>query len=240
MKALIICGIFYRHDNSNCPDEVLIEGEGGVQSVESAAVPENEQRIVTPPDSLVAQEINSIVNRDCMASTSSSSSSCSSGVASKVHLQAPKAKRFTPAAKQKNDLNEKILSMLQQEENRPVESDDELDLSFAAYAKRMRLFLTNEQKEDVMQEVHGVISTAINNARAGLRVTTRPPVIQNNVQNLVQGPPAHPTPPPPPLTAATTQPIQSQQSNVAAPFYIHGPTSMAYEVEQNDYTLKDL
>ena len=54
--------------------------------------------------------------------------------------------------------------MLQQEENRPVESDDELDLSFAAYAKRMRLFLTNEQKEDVMQEVHGVISTAINNA----------------------------------------------------------------------------
>ena len=94
-----------------------------------------------------------------MASTSSSSSSCSSGVASKVHLQAPKAKRFTPAAKQKNDLNEKILSMLQQEENRPVESDDELDLSFAAYAKQMRLFLTNEQKEDVMQEVHGVIST---------------------------------------------------------------------------------
>ena len=135
MKALIICGIFYRRDNSNCPDEVLIEGEGGVQSVESAAVPENEQRIVTPPDSLVAQEINSIVNHDCMASTSSSSSSCSSGVASKVHLQAPKAKHFTPAAKQKNDLNEKILSMLQQEENRPVESDDELDLSFAAYAK---------------------------------------------------------------------------------------------------------
>ena len=71
--------------------------------------------------------------------------------------------------------------MLQQEENRPVESDDELDLSFAAYAKRMRLFLTNEQKEDVMQEVYGVISTAINNARAGLGVTTRPPVIQNNV-----------------------------------------------------------
>ena len=39
----------------NCPDEVLTEGEAGVQSVESAAVPENEQRIVTPPDSLVAQ-----------------------------------------------------------------------------------------------------------------------------------------------------------------------------------------
>ena len=78
----------------------------------------------------------------------------------------------------------------------------------------MRLFLTNEQKEDVMQQVHGVISTAINNARAGLRVTAGAPVIQNNVQNLVQGPPAHPTPPPPPpppLTAATTQPIQSQQ-----------------------------
>ena len=242
MKSLIICGIFYRRDNSNCPDEVLTEGEAGVQSVESATAtgPENEQRIVTPPDSLVAQEINSIVNRDCMASTSSSSSSCSSGVASKVHLQAPKAKRFTPVAKQKNDLNEKILSMLQQEENRPIESDDELDLSFAAYAKRMRLFLTNEQKEDVMQQVHGVISTAINNARAGLRVTARAPVIQNNVQNLVQGPPAHPTLPPPPLTAATTQPIQSQQSNVAAPFYIHGPTSMSYEVEQSDYTLKDL
>ena len=137
MKSLIICGIFYRCDNSNCPDEVLTEGEAGVQSVESATAtgPENEQRIVPPLDSLVAQEINSIVNRDCMSSTSSSSSSCSSGVASKVHLQAPKAKRFTPAAKQKNDLNEKILSMLQQEENRPVESDDKLDLSFAAYAK---------------------------------------------------------------------------------------------------------
>ena len=103
----------------------------------------------------------------------------------------------------------------------------------------MRLFLTNEQK-DVMQEVHGVISTAINNAQAGLKVTTRPPGIQNIVQNLVQGPPAHPTPAPPPLIAATTQPMQSQQSNVADPFYIHGPTSMAYEVEQNDYTLKDL
>ena len=134
MKWLIISGIFYRHDNSNCPDKVLTEGEVGVQSVELAAVPENGQ-IVAPLDSLVAGEINSKVNCDCMGSTSSSSSSCSSDVASKVHLQAPKAKCFMPAAKQKNDLNEKILSMLQQEENRPVESDDELDLTFAAYAK---------------------------------------------------------------------------------------------------------
>ena len=97
-----------------------------------------------------------------MAASSSSSSSSGSGLASKIHLQAPKAKRFTPATKQKNDLNEKILCMLQQEENHPIETDDELDLTFAAYAKRMRLFLSNEQKEDVMQQVNNVITQGIN------------------------------------------------------------------------------
>ena len=171
----------------------------------------------------------------------SSSSSSGSGLASKVHLQAPKAKRFTPATKQKNDLNEKILCMLQQEENRPIEQDDELDLMFAGYAKRMRLFLSNEQKEDVMQQVHNVITQGINNARAGMPVLQRAPVppairVQEQASNVMQSNMQNLGPPPPTAAAPSTiQPGQQQQ-----PFYMAGPTSMQYELQDSTYNLKDL
>ena len=76
----------------------------GVEQIEDATL----ETITTPTDDQVAIEIDAIVNPTSLTSTSSStpsatastSLSSSSGMALKVHLEAPKSKRYTPPAKQ--------------------------------------------------------------------------------------------------------------------------------------------
>ena len=70
-----------------------------LEQVEDAST----KTITTPPDDQVAREIDVIVNprrsSTTSSATASTSTSSSSGMALKVLLQAPEAKRYTPADK---------------------------------------------------------------------------------------------------------------------------------------------
>ena len=82
-------------------------------------------------------------------------------MALKVHLQAPKSKRYMPAAKQHQGLTATMLKAFKNESQKLADDKDELDLSFAGYAKCMRLFLTNDQKEELNTDICNLVSTAI-------------------------------------------------------------------------------
>ena len=96
-------------------------------------------------------------------------------MASKVHLQVPKSKRYTPAAKQRQELTATMLEAFKNESQKLADDEDELDLSFAGYAKRLRLFLTNDQKEELNTEIGNLVSTAIRNVKAGMPVLQKAP-----------------------------------------------------------------
>ena len=249
------CFCIYRRE-SNCPEEEEQEegadnGEQhvdantvGVEQVEDAS----NETITTPPDDQVAREIDAIVNpvRSSSTATASTSSSSSSGMASKVHLQAPKAKRYTPAAKQRQELTATMLEAFKSESQKLVDDKDELDLSFAGYAKRMRLFLTNDQREELNTEIGTLVSTAIRNVKAGMPLLQKAPVYRptptvlptSNMQNqAVDSRTLVELPQPPQLQPLPqVQQGQLQQDNVPATapsFYIAGPTSMNYEMTRN-------
>ena len=185
---------------SNCTEEEEQEEGGdeqvdartaGVEQIEDATL----ETITTPTDDQVTIEINAIVNPMSLTSTSSStpsatastSSSSSSGMASKVHLQAPKSKKYTPAAKQRQELTATMLEAFRNESQRLAEEEDELDLSFAGCAKCMRLFLSNDQKEELNTEIGNLVANAIRNVKAGMPVIQKAPVYRqtptSNMQN---------------------------------------------------------
>ena len=135
---------------------------------------------------------------------------------SRLHIQKPKAKHLTEAAKQCQELTTSFISLLQKEQERDFQQDDEVDATFAALANRMRKHLNPDQLEDVLQEVNRVVTQVINNVRSGMPavcqyVTPPPPPLQP-VQNLIplpqdqQGPPA--------MTAA---PSVQQATHIPAP-----------------------
>ena len=161
----------------------------GVQQVEDADADENEE-ITTPPDDLVAREIDSIENTP-RASTSSSSSSSSLGP-SRMHIQKPRAKKMTDTAKQRQELHKSFLSILQKDQDRDMKPDDEIDSTFFGYANRMCLHLNQDQKEDVLQEINKVVTEAINNVRAGLPVINRGPMFVPPLQQATANPPPPP------------------------------------------------
>ena len=49
-------------------------------------------------------------------------------------------------------------------------SDDELDLAFSSMAKRMRLHLNKNQKEQVLFRIQNVVGESINNILEGMPV----------------------------------------------------------------------
>ena len=166
-------------------------------------------------------------------------------MASCVHLQPPKVKRYTPAAKQRQELTTSMMELFQKEtKNLSDETEDDLDFSFAAYAKCMRMFLTNEQKEELNTEIGSMVSMAIKNAKAGIPLLQiAPPLYRqaiqlfapNNMQNFQQQVHLSEMPPPPKLQPAVQQgPHQQQQQhqteNGSGSFYIDGLTSMNYEM----------
>ena len=191
----IICGkcnnLFRSHSNyeeAQTTETEDVTNAAGVQQVEDASGNENDE-ITTPPDDLVAHEIDNIENGP-IASTSSSSSSSSLGP-SRLHIQKPRAKKMTDTAKQRQELHKSFLSILQKDQGRDMKPDDEIDSTFFGYANRMRLHLNQDQKEDVLQEINKVVTEAINNVHAGLPVINRGAMFVPPLQQ------ATPTPPPP-------------------------------------------
>ena len=105
------------------------------------------ETIVIPPDHLIARELaESPIKKK---STSSSSS--------KISLQeSTKCIRMTPAAKRREDMAEKMLSLYEKEQQRELEEvDDEYVMSFISMAKRINSLLDKRQKERVLQEGGG-------------------------------------------------------------------------------------
>ena len=104
-------------------------------------------------------------------------------VSSGVHLQDARKMRLTPAAKQRQELQNTMLSYIQRTATDADASDDELDLAFSSMAKRMRLHLSKTQKEQVLFKIQNVVGECINNVLEGNAInspqTNRPPVATN-------------------------------------------------------------
>ena len=87
---------------------------------------------------------------------------------SRLHIQKPRAKRLTDAAKQHQELTTSFISLLQKEQEREFKPDDEVDATFAGLANRLWKHFNPDQLEDVLQEINRVVTEAINNVRAGM------------------------------------------------------------------------
>ena len=146
----------------------------------------------------VAGTDDSTENIGPSASASTSSDSSTAGP-SRVHIQKPRAKRITESARQRQELTNSFIELVRQEQQRDIRSEDELDVTFAALATRMRLHLNKDQREDVIQEIDRVVREAINNVRHGMAA----------VNNRMYMPPMQP----PPMQAAPPPqaPMQQQQ-----------------------------
>ena len=180
------------------------------------------ETIVTPPDHLIARELaESPIKKK---STSSSSS--------KISLQeSTKRIRMTPAAKRREDMAEKMLSLYEKEQQRELEEvDDEYVMSFISMAKRINSLLDKRQKERVLQEVEDVVKKYINRALDAeeSRVTAVPappppavtPAPHNFNPNFGHNVPQ--SVPPPLVNAANLQSNMSQLQQETANFFNQG------------------
>ena len=124
------------------------------------------------------------------SSTSSSTASASSKMKLNIHLQDTTQKFCATAASRRRDqVTNEMLNLIKDANKQANEEDDELDLSFASMAKRMRKNLNEKQHEKVLSGIQKLVSSAIENAEAGLPVIPPPP-------NMLQPIPVRtPTPP---------------------------------------------
>ena len=103
--------------------------------------------------------------------TSTSTASASSKMKLNIHLQDTTQKfRATAASRRHDQVTDEMLSLIKDANKQANEEDDELDLSFASMAKRMRKNLNKKQREKVLSGIQKLVSSAIENAEAGLPV----------------------------------------------------------------------
>ena len=108
------------------------------------------------------------------SSTSSSTASASSKMKLNIHLQDTTQKfRATAASRRHDQVTNEMLNLIKDANKQANEEDDELDLSFASMAKRMRKNLNEKQREKVLSGIQKLVSSAIENAEAGLPVIPR-------------------------------------------------------------------
>ena len=149
-------------NNNNVANNV--ENEAGVQQV--SEVGDNDE-ITTPPDNIIEKEIQAIEISKCKSKASTSSSNIK---ASRVHIQDPKAKHLTPAAKMHEELNMSLLSLMQKDQKYENPVEDETDLAFASIATHMHIHMNRDQREDLIQQIERLTTNAINNVWKGIPV----------------------------------------------------------------------
>ena len=77
-----------------------------------------------------------------------------------------KRSRMTPAAKKREEMTEKMYKRIEKEVKKDVEEvEDEYEFAFISLAKCANKYLTNDQKEDMLQDVEDAVRQAINKAR---------------------------------------------------------------------------
>ena len=171
-----------------------------------------DETIVTPPDEIVAREMQDIEDarakgtkggpsKNVVASTAGASSS--SNIKMNIHLQDSSAKyRQTPAARKREQMNDAMFSLVKETHKQLLnenEEDDALDLSFSSMAKRMRTNLNDKQIEKVHIAIQTLVNTAIDNAEIGLPVVPRPPNLLQPIRNQTPPPPQNNMGPPAPI-----------------------------------------
>ena len=142
--SVIICRkypINYRsHSNFEDAEMSVTEDVASAAGVEN--VQDVEEEVVTPPDHMVTIEIDAIENRG-KAVTASSSGTVGP---SRLHIQKSRAKKMMETAKQRQDMHNSFLQILQRDQERELRPDDEIDSSFFGFANRMHLHLNQDQK----------------------------------------------------------------------------------------------
>ena len=123
------------------------------------------------------------------STSATATASASSKMKLNIHLQDTTQKfRATAASRRRDQVTNEMLSLIKDANKHANEEDDELDLAFASMAKRMRKNLNEKQREKVLSGIQKLVSSAIENAEAGLPVIPPPP-------NMLQVIPAQtPTP----------------------------------------------
>ena len=112
-----------------------------------------------------------------------------------------KRSRMSPAAKKREEMTEKMYNLIEKEVKKDVEEvEDEYEYAFISLAKCANKYLTNDQKEDLLQDVEEAVRQAINKARGRDKrsqpAAAPPPPAQANYVSQ---------PPPPLVNAATLQ-----------------------------------
>ena len=206
----------------NCDDEEdtmvsVSAGDDGVEAVEDIST----ESVTTPPNNLVAEEIQdneefALFQKKQNTGKPQPSTSTTS-ISSKVHLQdISKNSRLTPAAKQRMAMQSAMLSMFEKSQSKMSEDpEDDLDLSFASIAMRMRRNFDLLQREQIHVEIMNIVNEAIRNKAQGTPLifpkisiaehTEKMQQLQIQLQQQNQQQQTAPVPPPPPMQHASGQ-----------------------------------
>ena len=136
--------------------------------------------------------------------STSTSTTSSSRMKLNIHLQDTTQKfRATAASRRREEVTREMLSLIEDTKKQQAEEDDELDLSFASMAKRMRKNLNDKQREKVLSSIQKLVSSAIENAEVGLPVVPPPPNLFQPIHNCIPTPQNYGIPQGPPPPTAT-------------------------------------
>ena len=169
---------------SNCDGDNVSTTPAASANVDEVVAESQSETVVTPPDNMLAEEMAEGPQDFAQARAVNSIGDAVKAVSSGIHLQDARKMKLTPAAKQRQDIQNTMLSYIQRTATDADASDDELDLAFSSMAKRMRLHLSKTQKEQVLFKIQNVVGECINNVLEGNPInspsqTNRPPVATN-------------------------------------------------------------
>ena len=215
---------YFCRRETNCDDEEdttvsVSAGDDGVEAVEDIST----ESVTTPPDNLVAEEIQHneefalFQKKQNTGKPQPSTSTSTTSISSKVHLQdISKNSRLNPAAKQRMAMQSAMLSMFEKSQLKMSEDpEDDLDLSFASIAMRMRRNFDLLQREQIYVEIMNIMNEAIRNKAQGTPLIVpkigiaehmeKMQQLQIQLQQQNQQQQTAPVPPPPPMQHASGQ-----------------------------------
>ena len=186
MEYNILC---YFRQVSNCAKATEDQGDNEQEDEEGAAAADGDE-VITPSDSLIAQELADGPQETEESSATSSVKDAVKAVRTGVHLQETKKPRMTPAACQREALTNTMISFIEKaKSNQEEEADDELDLTFAGIAKHMHLHLNASQRQRVLNKIQTLVSNCIDNVLEGLPLMGAPQMGMQQAQNIMPSPP---------------------------------------------------
>ena len=196
----------------------------------------------TPPDNLVAQEMQQneefalFQKQQNAGKVVPSTSTSVPKINNKIHLQDPsKASRMTTAAKQRMAMQSAMLSMFEKSQAKMSdEAEDDLDLSFASIAMRMRRNFDALEKEQIHVEIMNIVNEAIRNKSQGQPVIVLKISIAEHSQKMrqLQVQLQQQLPLPPPMQQAPAQNLQEDTMQQGPPT-LQAAQVIGYEPQQD-------